>query len=57
MERPSIQDLITTPGTGIALGELFHHLTKKMRRDGFTTGEKILVTLMNPSYVLNNGYR
>ncbi|TSA31417.1 MAG: DUF3943 domain-containing protein [Porphyromonadaceae bacterium] len=57
MERPSAQDLITTPVAGIALGELFHFLTKKMRRGGFTTGEKILVTLINPSYVLNNGYR
>lgn len=57
MERPSIQDLITTPVTGIALGELFHFLTKKMRRGGFTTGEKILVTLINPCYVINNGYR
>lgn len=57
MERPSIQDLITTPVTGIALGELFHFLTKKMRRGGFSTGEKILVTLINPAYVINNGYR
>ncbi len=57
MERPSYQDLITTPITGIALGELFHHLTKKMRRGGFTRGEKILVTLINPAYVVNNGYR
>jgi hypothetical protein len=57
MERPSIQDLIVTPITGVAFGELFHFLTKKMRRGGFTTGEKILVTLINPSYVVNNGYR
>jgi hypothetical protein len=57
MERPSIQDLIVTPITGVVFGELFHRLTKKMRRDGFTLGEKILVTLMNPTYVVNNGYR
>jgi hypothetical protein len=57
MERPSIQDLITTPVTGIALGELFHYLTKKMRKGGFTPGEKVLVTLINPAYVVNNGYR
>jgi hypothetical protein len=57
MERPSIQDLITTPVTGITFGELFHFLTKKMRRGGFTIGEKILVTLINPAYVVNNGYR
>lgn len=57
MEQPSAQDLIVTPITGIALGELFHFLTKKMRRGGFTTGEKILVTLINPAYVVNNGYK
>lgn len=57
MERPSIQDLITTPLCGIALGELFHYLTKKMHRGGFSTGEKILVTIINPAYVINNGYR
>jgi hypothetical protein len=57
MERPSIQDLIVTPITGVALGELFHFLTKRMRRGGFTTREKILVTLINPSYIVNNGYR
>jgi hypothetical protein len=57
MERPSIQDLVITPITGVAFGELFHQLTQKMRRGGFTLGEKILVTLMNPTYVVNNGYR
>jgi hypothetical protein len=57
MERPSAQDLIITPVTGIALGELFHFLTKKMKRGGFSTGEKILVTVINPAYVVNNGYR
>lgn len=56
-ERPSAQDLITTPVAGIALGELFHFLTKKMQRGGFSTGEKVLVTLINPTYVVNNGYR
>lgn len=28
-----------------------------LKRGGFTTGEKILVTLINPYYVLNNGYK
>lgn len=57
MERPSYQDLIVTPITGIAFGELFHFLTQKMRRGGFTTGEKILVTIINPAYAVNNGYK
>ena len=56
-EQPSINDLITTPIAGIALGELTNRATKRMRRGGFTTGEKILVTLLNPFYVINNGYK
>jgi hypothetical protein len=55
-EQPSINDLITTPIAGIALGELAHQATRRMKSGGFTTGEKILVTLINPYYVLNNGY-
>ena len=57
LEQPSAQDLITTPLAGIALGELAHFLTQKMHRGGFTTAEKILVTVINPAYVINNGYR
>jgi hypothetical protein len=57
MEQPSIQDLIVTPVAGSVLGELLNYLTKRMRVGGFTTGEKILVTLINPTYVVNNGYR
>ncbi len=57
-ERPSIQDLILTPVGGALVGELFHSLTLKILRDGRANFfEKILVTLMNPSYVINNGYR
>ncbi len=56
-EQPSINDLITTPICGIALGELSHQATKRMKRGGFTTGEKILVTIINPYYVINNGYK
>ena len=57
MEPPSIQDLITTPLAGIALGELFHYLTRRMGRGGFSTAEKVAVTLINPFYVINNGYK
>jgi hypothetical protein len=56
-ERPSIQDLIATPVVGALLGELSYQLTQKMRKDGFTTFEKIVVTIVNPLYVLQNGYR
>ena len=56
-ERPSIQDLIATPLVGALLGELSYQLTQKMRKDGFTTFEKIVVTIVNPLYVLQNGYR
>lgn len=57
VEQPSIQDLIMTPLIGSVLGELSHMLTMLMRRDGFTTLEKIAVTVINPAYVIMNGYK
>lgn len=57
MERPSIQDLIVTPITGVLLGELFHYLTQRWKRGGYTPAEKIGVTILNPFYVVNNGYK
>lgn len=56
-EQPGIQDLFVTPLAGAVLGELAHWGTERMRRNGFTFGEKVLVTIINPSYVLNNGFR
>lgn len=56
MEQPSIQDLIVTPVAGIFFGELFHYLTLKFSRNGFTTLEKILVILINPCYAINCGF-
>jgi hypothetical protein len=56
-EQPSINDLISTPVAGIALGELSHLATKRMLRGGLTTWEKIAVTVINPFYVINNGYK
>lgn len=56
-EQPSIQDLFVTPLAGAVLGELAHWGTERMRRNGFTFGEKVLVTIINPSYVLNNGFK
>jgi hypothetical protein len=56
-ERPSVQDLIVTPIVGSILGELLFQATQAMRKDGFTKAEKIMVTIINPLYVLQNGYR
>ena len=56
-EQPSIQDLIITPLAGMALGEPTHHATLAMRRNGFNFLEKVVVFLLNPMYVLNNGYK
>jgi hypothetical protein len=55
-ERPSINDLIITPVVGSILGELVYRATQEMRKDGFTKAEKIVVTIINPLYVLENGY-
>lgn len=55
-EHPSIQDLIATPVVGSLLGELCHQATLKMNRNGFNAFEKIVVFVINPMFVLNNGY-
>ncbi len=56
-EQPSIQDLLITPIVGSILGELVYRATQEMRKDGFTKAEKIVLTIINPLYVLQNGYR
>ncbi|MCK9413047.1 MAG: DUF3943 domain-containing protein [Prolixibacteraceae bacterium] len=56
-EQPSIQDIIVTPITGIVFGELAHRATIRMSRNGFTWYEKGLIVLINPMYVLNNGFK
>lgn len=56
-EQPSINDLIITPVVGSILGEGIFRATQEMRKDGFTTAEKIVVTVINPMYVFQNGYR
>ncbi|MHB8797754.1 MAG: DUF3943 domain-containing protein [Thermoanaerobaculia bacterium] len=57
-EQPSIQDLISTPFIGAVVGELFHRWSVAiLRRGSLNLGEKALVFLLNPSYVINNGYR
>jgi hypothetical protein len=57
MERPSIQDLLITSPVGSVLGELSYRLTRRMRRGGFGTGERIALTVINPTYVLQYGYK
>ncbi|MCB9192120.1 MAG: DUF3943 domain-containing protein [Flavobacteriales bacterium] len=57
LEQPSIQDLIVTPIAGIALGELVHFGTMKMAKNGFKWYEAAVVTIINPMFILNNGYR
>ena len=57
MEHPSTQDLIYTPILGSILGEGIYRLTVAMRQGGFNTAEKIAVTLINPVYVFQRGYK
>ena len=56
-EQPSVQDIIVTPIAGIVCGELAHRATIRMGRNGFTWYEKGLIVLINPMYVLNNGFK
>lgn len=56
-EQPSIQDLWTTPVLGMALGEPIHQATLAMRKNGYTFMEKVFVTVLNPTFVVNNGYK
>lgn len=57
-EQPSIQDLVSTPFIGAALGEVLHRWSISILKKGrLSFGEKVLVFVLNPSYVINNGYR
>lgn len=57
-EQPSIQDLIATPLIGAVVGELFHRWSVAIvKRGNLNFGQKALVFFLNPSYVINNGYR
>jgi hypothetical protein len=57
LEQPSIQDLIVTPLAGIVLGELAHRGTMAMARNGFKWYEVAAVVVINPMFMLNNGFR
>ena len=57
-ERPSIQDLVLTPVVGSLMGELSHLATMRMAEHGrMTLGKKILITAINPTFVMNNGFK
>lgn len=57
IEHPSIQDIIVTPIVGSLLGELFHFASIKMSRNGFKWYEKALVSILNPMFAINNGFK
>lgn len=56
-EQPSIQDLIVTPIVGSLLGEGIHQATMAMSRNGFKWYEGIFVSIFNPMYAINNGFK
>jgi hypothetical protein len=56
-EQPSNQDLIVTSTLGSVIGEVSHRITTHLGRNGFSVFGKILTTLINPAYVLNNGFK
>jgi hypothetical protein len=57
-EQPSIQDLIITPIAGSLIGEVFHQLSLEILKKGdLNLGQKVLVFFLNPSWVINNGFR
>lgn len=55
-EPPSIQDLIITPVSGTIYGEACHQLTMSMRKNGFSFVEKVVTLVLNPMFVVNNGF-
>lgn len=56
-ERPSMQDMIVTPIAGSLLGELFHFAAVRMSRNGFKWYEAAFVSIFNPMYAINNGFK
>ena len=56
-EQPSIQDLFITPIFGSLLGEFVHRLTISLKKHGTSFGEKVIITILNPTSVVFNGYK
>jgi hypothetical protein len=57
VEQPSIQDILATSTIGSVWGELSHRAVIRMGQNGFSTLEKIVAILIDPAYVINNGFR
>lgn len=55
-ERPSTQDLLSTSPIGALMGELVHRWIKRMGRDGFSRGERVLIDFVNPAYRWQIGF-
>jgi hypothetical protein len=55
-EQPSIQDIFITPIAGSLLGEACHKATMGMRKNGFNFVEKVATLVLNPMFVINNGF-
>jgi hypothetical protein len=55
-EQPSIQDLFITPVFGSLLGEFVHRVTVSLKKNGTSFGEKVIITILNPTSVVFNGY-
>jgi len=56
-QQPSIQDLLLTSNLGSLIGEGAHWMTARLKKNGMSRKEKILVLLINPGHVLMNGFR
>lgn len=56
-EQPSIQDLLITSTVGSLLGEAVFQLTRALLRGGLRGWEKVVLTVVNPVYVIEHGYR
>lgn len=56
-ENPSAQDLLTTSPIGALIGEGVHRWTARMGRDGFNRRERIIITILNPAYRWQVGFK
>jgi hypothetical protein len=57
LERPSVPDMLLTAPVGAVIGEAVYQATVRMRRDGFSLPEKVVLVVINPFYVLQHGFR
>lgn len=52
VEHPSATDLVLTSTLGSVLGEGIFQATRLLQKGGLTKGEKVIVTIINPTYRL-----